>query len=160
MSVKSRRPKLRRRPRDVTKKELYRLYRTEGLSDGAIAELFGCSRRRIGQLRAEMGIRSRSQSTAASLAMKKGRRSPSQTPESRRKTLLRAQKAYRKANPELLKARHRLQYAIKVGKVERPKKPSCEHKKARPWAYIADLERPLEPEWLCRPCLMEKRGER
>lgn len=150
MTIRSRRPPPRpKRPSDVTKRELTRLYRTEGLSDAQIGEILGYSRQHVGQLRAQKGIPSRGP----------GRRPTGTTPEAtekRRVALLEAQQAYRREHADRLRARHRLDYALKTGKVERPAEPSCEHTNRRPLAYIPDLERPLEPEWLCRACVKER----
>ena len=73
-----------------------------------------------------------------------------------KETIKEYQKQYRKQsyhrNPEKHKARHKLNYAVKSGKIHKPLYcSSCEGDKHLE-AHHTDYSKPLEVLWLCRSC--------
>lgn len=71
----------------------------------------------------------------------------------RRYNVAEYERAYRAANPEKLKARRAVRYAVSKGRLVRP--TSCERCGATGGPIDAshdDYSRPLDVEWLCRTC--------
>ena len=54
--------------------------------------------------------------------------------------------------PEKVKARQKLNYAIKEGKIEKPQNCSKCNKITRLSAHHPDYTKPLEVKWLCSSC--------
>lgn len=73
----------------------------------------------------------------------------------------RVQAAWKAKYPERRRAQGQLAYAIRAGKVERPGAcQRCGVAPSRIEAHHADYSKPLDVEWLCKPCHAKADQER
>ena len=77
-------------------------------------------------------------------------------PEARSAIQERATTTYREKNPKKYRAHYMVNNAIRGGRLHRPN--VCEHCGAEQFteASHTDYDKPLDVEWLCRPCHRRK----
>ena len=59
---------------------------------------------------------------------------------------------YYHANPEKMRAKHRIKYLLKLGHLTKPQFCECCGREARLDGHHEDYTKPLEVLWLCRKC--------
>jgi ribosomal protein S27AE len=64
---------------------------------------------------------------------------------------------WRRARREAMRAHRRLDYALRTGKITRPKKCDRCGKRCIPDGHHEDYSRPLDVRWLCKRCHAQER---